>query len=74
MEVELSNKNIMLLDMLRKHLADIFRGIEKDATARAIEKADYNQLVMMLHYGFSEKAFIESAKGIFRLGRFEFEP
>jgi len=73
MNVELGDFNIKHLEVLRKGLAHIFRTTKQENVAKGIEKANYDQLIMLLHLGFSEKALLESVHGKVILQMFDYK-
>jgi len=74
MNVELGDFNIKQLEGLRKELAHIFRTMKQENVAKGIEKANYDQLIMLLNIGFSEKALLESLHGEVILKMFDYKP
>jgi len=64
MEVGIGKTTKELLDSLKEGQIQLWKQQNRDDIADIFERMDYNDLVMVLHLGFSEKAFYESMQGI----------
>ena len=60
MEVEINGKVKTLLDALRESQMALWETRDRLDIAQIWSGLDYNDLIMALHLGFSERAFYES--------------
>jgi hypothetical protein len=70
MDVVITQKTKELLDSLKKQLILDFEQMHLPETVKVIESFDYNDMIMVLNLGFSEKAFYESMQGKLNAIRF----
>jgi hypothetical protein len=63
MEISLTKISVELLDALKKQMINDFQRFKRKDLVSIIQSFDYNDIVLMLNYGFSEKAFFETVRG-----------
>lgn len=64
MEVALSEASQELLEVLRQELTQRFMSFDRPNLVQLMEQAEYNDLIAILHLGFSEKACFDSLRGM----------
>jgi len=64
MDLVITEKTKELLDSLKEQIIGDFKKMNLPETIKFIESFDYNDMIMLLHLGFSEKALYESLRGV----------
>lgn len=60
----LTEKNKELLDTLKANMIRDFTNMERPDIVDVLKEFNYNDLIMVLHLGFSEKTFFRSLRGL----------
>ena len=71
MEIEIDSRVKDLLDVLKRNQIKIWETQNRKDIADIWNKFDYNDLIMVLHLGFSEMAFYQSMVGVVEPERFD---